>query len=74
MNIFRTCSQLRRKVLQSACFLSVGNGAMTAPRYWQRRDDVVHCSLRDETSDNIPHFSYPQGAMNFMAARWQLES
>jgi hypothetical protein len=38
MNKFGICFQRRNEHLKSSMFLfSVGNGAMTAPRYWQRR-------------------------------------
>jgi hypothetical protein len=42
---------------------------MNAQGYWQLRDDACTLyRLRDKTSANTPCFSYPYGAMNFMAA------
>ncbi len=50
-------------------FFSVGEGAMNALRYWQLRDDACTLyRLGAETSANSPSFSYPHGAMNFLAA------
>jgi hypothetical protein len=46
--------------LQSEFCFSLGGGAINAPRYWHLRDDA--CSAA-----NTPRFSYPYGAMNFMA-------
>ncbi len=65
MNKFGSCSPWRRKSFTiTMLFFSVGNGAMNASRYWQLRDDAC---IGVETCANIPRFSYPYCALNFMA-------
>jgi hypothetical protein len=49
MNKFRICFQYGSKNIFLKLFFSVGNGANTAARYWQLRDD----GGRTDFSENL---------------------